>query len=714
MTEGPFRDRAADTSPGVHPGTPLPLGAHQWRDGVNFSLFSRHAARVRLELFDRPEDQDPARVIDFDPAFNRTGDVWHVWVAGVRSGQLYAYRVDGPYRPTEGHRFNYRKLLLDPFATAISRLPNWDFGFARAYDPSAPEQDLVPSLEDDAGSMPKCILTHDYFEWSGDRPPRLPWSATIIYETHVRGFSIHPSSKAQHPGTYRGLIEKIPYLQELGVTAVELMPVQEFNENQTIGADPQTGKALGNYWGYDPVAFFAPKASYSSSEGLGQQNVEFKEMVKALHHAGIEVILDVVFNHTAEGNELGPTLSFRGIDNTIFYMLAEDKRHYKDYTGTGNTINANHPVLRDLILTALRYWVLEMHVDGFRFDLAAVLGRDSDGNLLSNSPLLSRIAEDPILRDVRIIAEAWDAAGAYEVGSFSERRWAEWNGRYRDDIRRFWHGDDGMLGAFASRICGSADIYARSGKGPESSINFITCHDGFTLNDLVSYREKHNQANGQNNHDGSDVNFSDNYGAEGHSSDTSIQALRKRQIKNFLLTLFVSRGVPMLLGGDEFRRTQGGNNNAYCQDNETSWYDWNLLEVHRDIFRFTRDMIAFRRAHPVLSEQRFYTDAEIHWFSPAGGLPNWTDPTEKEFACLISEGARSALYLMFNAGANTLTFTLPNPPDSSVWHLAADTFQESKSDLHAAGEEPRLKDPKTYRLNSRSSAILVSRPVTDG
>ncbi len=374
------------------------------------------------------------------------------------------------------------------------------------------------------------------------------------------------------------------------------------------------------------MVFRAPKASYSSAGGVGQQKLEFKEMVRACHQAGIEVILDVVFNHTAEGDELGPTFCFRGIDNAIFYTLADDKRYYRDYTGTGNTVNANHPVVRDQILAALRYWMVEMHVDGFRFDLASVLGRDRTGTLLADAPLLERIAEDPILRDIKIIAEAWDAAGAYEVGSFSERRWAEWNGRYRDDVRRFWRGDDGMLGPFASRICGSADIYTRSGKGPEGSINFVTCHDGFTLNDLVSYRDKHNDANGEHNQDGTNANFSDNCGIEGETTDAGIETVRKRQIKNFLLTLLISRGVPMLLGGDECRRTQGGNNNAYCQDNETSWYDWRRLEQHQDIFRFTRGLIAFRRAHPILSAERFYTDAEIQWFGPHGANREWIDP----------------------------------------------------------------------------------------
>ncbi len=693
----------------VRVGSPVPLGTYARGEGVNFAFFSRHASRVRLELFDHPEDATVARVIDLDPARNRTGDVWHVWIEGIRPGQLYAYRVDGPYQPKDGHRFNFNKLLLDPFATAITPLPAWDFGQARGYDPSAPEQDLVCSKVDDAGAMPKCVFTHEHFHWHDDRPPRHPWSKTVIYETHVRGFTIHPSSGVENPGTYRGLMEKIPYLKELGVTAVELMPVYEFNESQVQGINPQTGKPLRNYWGYDPVAFFAPKASYSSSGGVGQQKLEFKEMVRAFHGAGIEVILDVVFNHTAEGNELGPTLCFRGIDNAIFYMLADDKRSYKDYTGTGNTINANHPVVREHILDALRYWVVEMHVDGFRFDLAAALGRGRSGNLLPNPPLLERIAEDPILRDVRIIAEAWDAAGAYEVGNFSERRWAEWNGRYRDDVRRFWRGDDGMLGLFASRICGSADIYTRSGKGPGSSINFVTCHDGFTLNDLVSYRYKHNEANGENNHDGTDANFSQNYGAEGETTNAGIETFRKSQIKNFLLTLLISRGVPMLLGGDEYRRTQGGNNNAYCQDNETSWHDWSCLEQHREIFRFTRGMIAFRRVHPILSKEQFYTDAEIHWFGPQGGLPNWSDPKEKQFACLVHEDEQCALCLMFNAGTDAVDFGLPPLLPGARWHLAVDTSREAPQDLFAAGEEPLWEDPQAYHLGPRSSAILLAR-----
>ena len=693
----------------VRPGSPLPLGTQEKGGGVNFAIFSRWASRVRLELFDHPEDTAPARTIDLASRRNRTGDVWHVWVQGIGPGQLYAYRVDGPYKPAEGHRFNFNRLLLDPFAAAISRPPLWDFASALGYDPLAPEQDLALSKLDNSRSMPKCVFVNEPFEWGGDQPLRHPWSKTVIYEAHVRGFTIHPKSGVNHPGTYRGLMEKIPYLKALGVTAVELMPVQEFDEASVTRSNPQTRQPLRNYWGYDPVTFFAPKASYSSAGGLGQQKLEFKEMVRAFHDAEIEVILDVVFNHTAEGDELGPTLCFRGMDNAIFYTLAGDKRHYKDYTGTGNTINANHPVVRDHILAALRYWMVEMHVDGFRFDLASVLGRGRSGNLLSNPPLLERIAEDPILRDVKIIAEAWDAAGAYEVGSFSERRWAEWNGRYRDDVRRFWRGDDGMLGLFASRICGSADIYTKSGKGPESSINFITCHDGFTLNDLVSYRYKHNEANGENNHDGTDANFSENYGAEGETTDAGIESLRKRQIKNFLLTLLISRGVPMLLGGDEFRRTQGGNNNAYCQDNETSWHDWSCLEQHRETFRFAGGMIAFRRAHPILSQEHFYTDAEIHWFSPHGGLPHWTDLKEKQLACLIQENGQGALFLMFNAGTNGTEFGLPPLPQGLRWRLAVDTSRSAPQDLCAAGEELLLDNSTTYHVGSRSGVILLAR-----
>ncbi|TXH76580.1 glycogen debranching protein GlgX [Thiobacillus sp.] len=709
--ERPLHDYAAEVSErtDIRRGVPLPLGVHASEGGANFALFSRHASRVRLELFDRAHDAVPARAIDLDPARNRTGDVWHVWVQGIQTGQLYAYRVDGPYRPQDGHRFNFRKLLLDPFATAISQRSPWDFGLARGYDPAAPDPDRMPSPVDDAGSMPKCVFIHESFHWHDDLPPRRPWSETVIYETHVRGFTVHPTAGVDHPGTYRGLMEKIPYLKDLGVTAVELMPVHEFNECPLPGSNPQTGAPLRNYWGYDPVAFLAPKAAYSSAGGQGQQTLEFKEMVRALHQAGIEVILDVVFNHTAEGNELGPTLSFRGIDNAIFYMLTPDLRHYRNYAGTGNTINANHPVVRDHILGALRHWVVEMRVDGFRFDLASILGRDGAGRLLASAPLLERIAEDPILRDVKLIAEAWDAAGAYEVGSFSERRWAEWNGRYRDDVRRFWRGDAGMLGLFASRLCGSADIYAQSGKGPEASINFVTCHDGFTLNDLVSYRTKHNEANGEDNRDGTDANFSDACGIEGESTDSAIETMRSRQIRNFLLTLLISRGVPMLLGGDEFRRTQGGNNNAWCQDNETSWVDWQLLEQHRELHRFVREMLAFRRAHPVLSREQFYTEAEIQWFGPDGNVPDWFDPSARQLACRIREDAHDSLFLIFNAGSECVDFRVPEAPDDRHWHRVVDTHRPAPEDIASPGTALRLDAPVAYQVAPRTGVVLATR-----
>ncbi|RCV86374.1 glycogen debranching enzyme GlgX [Vreelandella rituensis] len=687
------------------------MGAHAYGDGVNFTLFSRHASRVRLELFALPEDAEPARAIELDAVRNRTGDVWHVWVKDIRPGQLYAYRLDGPYQPWEGHRFNFHKLLLDPYARAISSIPAWDFGPACGYGSSGKDQDLSYSMLESASAMPKCIFTHDAFDWQDELPPRHPWSQTVIYETHVRGFTRHPSADVAHPGTYRGLMEKIPYLKELGVTAVELMPVHEFNERQLPEIDPHTGQpfTVRNYWGYNSVAYFAPKASYSSAGDQRQQTLEFKTLVRALHHAGIEVILDVVFNHTAEGNEFGPTLSFRGIDNAIYYMLTDDKRHYRNYAGTGNTFNANHPVVRGYILDTLRYWVVEMHVDGFRFDLASILGRNCDGKLLANAPLPAQIAEDPVLRDVKLIAEAWDIVGAYEVGSFSGRRWSEWNGRYRDDVRRFWRGDKGMLGVFASRICGSADIYMESGKGPENSINFVTCHDGFTLNDLVSYGRKHNEANGENNHDGTDDNYSANYGAEGETTDAIIEAMRERQIRNFLLTLLISRGVPMLLGGDEFRRTQGGNNNAYCQDNETSWYDWRCLEKHASLFRFVQRMIAFRHAYPVLSRERFYTSDELLWFGPQGGLPDWCDPYAKQCACLIREGAKYALFLMFNAGIDSVDFHLPAIVSGMQWRLVVDTAREALQNLSAMGTEHLLEDEGVYQLSMRSSAIFVAR-----
>ena len=693
----------------VRSGLPFPLGAHASRNGVNFAIFSRNATGVRLDLFERAEDASPTRSFILDASRNKTGDIWHVWLEGIQPGQLYGFRVAGPYAPQEGHRFNPNKLVVDPYATAIQLPAGCDFRAALGYDPASPEKDLSLSEVDSAATAPKCVVTYSDFDWQGDQPLRRPWDSTVIYELHVRGFTIHPTAGVLFPGTCRGLIEKIPYLKDLGVTAVELMPVQEFNENPCLRFNTQTDQPLRNYWGYDPLAFFAPKASYASVHGKGAQILEFKEMLRAFHHAGLEVILDVVFNHTVEGSELGPTVGFRGIDNAIYYWLADDKRFYRDFTGTGHTVNAAHPVVRDLILDALRYWVIEMHVDGFRFDLASVLGRDRQGHVLADAPLLERIAEDPILRDAKLIAEAWDAAGAYQVGSFSFRRWAEWNGHFRDDVRRFWRGDEGMVGPFARRICGSSDLYCESEKGPECSINFVTCHDGFTLNDLVTYAWKHNQANGEENRDGTSENYSANYGFEGESHQPALNVVRCRQIKNFLLTMAIARGVPMLLAGDEFRRTQRGNNNAYCQDNDTSWVDWSLLERNHDIFEFVRGALALRRAHPVLRREAFYTAEDIHWFDPGGRTPDWSNPMEKCLAAFIPGEGEPDLYLMFNSHVEPVSFVLPRLAGAVSWRLAADTALPPPRDICKPGEESSLKNPTSYVVDWRSSAVLVAR-----
>lgn len=657
------------------PGVPLPLGAYEHCGGVNFAVFSRHATRVSLLLFDSPSAEASFRAIDLDPAQHRTGDIWHVWIEGLGHGAIYAWSADGPYQPEQGHRFNRHKVLLDPYAAALVG----------------------------AG----CLVDDGVFDWQGDRHPRHAWADTIIYETHVRGLTVHPSAAVEQPGTYTGLIEKIPYLKELGITTVELMPVQEFFENELVRDNPLNGERLRNYWGYSTVAFFAPREAYSSRHQPGCQLTEFKIMVRALHEAGIEVILDIVFNHTAEGNENGPTLNFRGLDNCIYYLLEDDRRFYKNYSGTGNTLNCNHPVVRDYILDCLRHWVMEMHVDGFRFDLASVLGRDAQGELLANPPLLERIAEDPVLRDVKLIAEAWDAGGAYQVGSFSGQRWSEWNGRFRDDVRRFWRGDAGLAGALASRIAGSADIYRQGGKKPVNSINFITCHDGFTLNDLVSYHDKHNEANGENNADGDNNNYSDNYGIEGATDDPAIEALRLRQTKNFIATLLIARGVPMLLGGDEFRRTQGGNNNAYCQDNEVSWYDWGLVERNAELLRFCRELIALRKRHPALVKDCFYDAEDITWFDPVGSYPDWSNRANT-LGCVIHGGRfdDTELCLLFNAERHAVQFHLPLLSSGQTWQLAVNTAESAPNDVRLPQDYALYEKPQ-LTLMDRTLAILV-------
>jgi len=689
-------------------GFPLPLGAHLHRDGVNFALLSRHARQVRLLLF-ADDSSLPFQEIALNRHIHKTGDIWHIWVKGLKSGQLYGYKVDGEFAPVEGLRFNKHKCLLDPYARALTSQENMDLSAALGHDLKPPLRDLSFSQIDNTKSMPKNVFVHNHFNWGKDRFPNHAWSDVIIYETHVRGLSIHPSSTVKHPGTYRGVIEKIPHFKELGITTIELMPVQEFVVGEGDNVNPITGERLMNYWGYDPLVYFSPQYKYSSAREPGGQVNEFKTMVRELHKAGIEVILDVVLNHTAEGNELGPTLSFKGIDNSIYYVLDENKRYYKNYSGCGNTLNCNHPVVRDFIIDCLRYWVTQMHVDGFRFDLASVMGRDENGNILSNPPILERIAEDPILRNSRLIAEAWDAAGYYQVGSFPGKRWSEWNGRYRDDVRRFWRGDPGMLSAFAYRICGSADIYRREDKQPLNSINYLTCHDGMTLNDLVSYKRKHNEANGENNRDGAADDFSYNYGVEGETEDPQIEKIRVRQIKNMLATLFISRGVPMLLGGDEFRRTQQGNNNAYCQDNEISWYDWHFLKKNQEIHRFTKRMLAFRKQHKILTREIFYSGEDIFWFNDDGGPPDWSY-FSRSFGCIIfaKDPKAANICLLCNAGFAEKRFLLPHEYRAKKWYVAVDTSKGTPDDIPGTGKN-RVVVEKEYVLPERTLAIFLTR-----
>jgi isoamylase len=725
----PATERVSASAQGLRlsPGRPLPMGATLGPGGVQFAVFSRHATEVHLLLYAGPEDADPVAEIRLDPRENRTGDIWHVKVSGIGAGTFYLYRAFGPYDPQKGHRFNPNKLLLDPYAKAVTGSFTWNLADARGYDPASPRGDLSFSTIPDAAGMPKCIVVDDAFDWQGDRPLNRPLRFSVIYETHVRGLTRHPSSEqlgVSHAGTFRGIAEMIPYLQKLGITALELLPVQEFDGEEIQRRNPLTGERLTNYWGYSTMSFFAPKGSYSSAGSLGEQVTEFKEMVRELHRAGIEVILDVVFNHTSEGDQTGPTLCFRGWDNSLFYMLEEDKRHYKNYTGCGNTLNCNHPIVRSLIIDSLRYWVIEMHVDGFRFDLGSVLGRDANGRLLENPPVVERIAEDPVLRHTKIIAEAWDAAGAYQVGSFPGGRWAEWNDRFRDDLRSFWRGDPGTSARLATRVTGSSDLYLRDGRKPFHSINFVTSHDGFTLGDLVSYTRKHNEANGEANRDGSDHNLSASYGTEGPTADPGIEEVRNRQVKNFLATLFLSLGTPMLLGGDELRRTQGGNNNAYCQDNPISWHDWSFLERHADIHRFCREIIAFRSRHPAFLRPDFYsgedrghdTIPDITWFDRKGRPLDWSS-LERILAYRL-DGSRADteadrddndFYLMYNAESRPLRFLLCPAPSGKSWYRVIDTALEAPNDILSTGSEQPLPSAGRYLVQGRSLVVLLSR-----
>jgi isoamylase len=707
------------------PGHPLPFGATFFGKYTQFSIFSRHATGVCLQFFRNARDESPEHEIQLEPEYHRTGDVWHVAVRGIKPGSLYGYRIDGPYDPVNGHRYNRNKLLVDPYARAVTGNFNWSLSDARGYDINSPDSDLSFCSIDSAGGAPKCIVIEDIFDWGRDRHPKIPLTDTIIYELHVKGFSFHPSSGAIHPGTFSGIIEKIPYLKQLGITAVELMPIHEFDEDELITRNPLTGERLKNFWGYNTINFFAPRSRYSASGALGQQVKEFKQMVKALHRENIEVILDVVFNHTAEGNELGPTICFRGIDNSIYYML-EGLRYYKNYTGCGNTINCNHPIVQNFILDCLIYWVLEMHVDGFRFDLASVLGRDKDGKVLKNPPILDSISENPVLRDTKIIAEAWDAGGLYQVGSFPGERWAEWNGKYRDDVRAFWRGDKGFVAKVATRVSGSSDLYEHAGKRPFHSINFITCHDGFTLNDLVSYERKHNRMNGEDNRDGTNDNVSSGYGVEGPSDDRGINLVRERQMKNFLVTLMLSQGVPMLLAGDEFERTQQGNNNPYCQDNEISWLNWEYAEQNRAFLDFVIRLIQFRKDHPVFRRGRFFQGKDldnnglrdIQWFDEKLNHPDWNRKNKYSLAFFLDGSARDTganiedndFFVIFNAGNADIKQKLPSAPEGKAWFLAIDTSREGGDAISPAGSEPPVNET-VLTVKSRSAVVLLTKII---
>ena len=701
-------------------GEALPHGARVHNGGVNFSVFSRHATAMWLDLFESPDAEHPFQSIKFDNKMNKTGDVWHVFVQGLQAPAFYLYRVDGPFEPHNGHRFNKNNYLLDPYAqelTDLSVLKEMREKHTIPYDITDIQKQGLQS----ARLVPKCVVINDDdFNWQGDTPLNLPLRQSIIYEAHLKGFTANPNSRVKYPGTYKGLIEKIPYLKELGVTSVELLPVQEFDEFENTNINPKTGERLKNYWGYSTIAFFAPKLSFSSDQSPGGAVREFKEMVRELHKNGIEVILDIVFNHTAEGNEKGLPFNFRGFDNSIYYLLEQNnKEYYTNYSDCGNTVNCNHPVVRTFIIDCLRYWVCEMHVDGFRFDLGSILGRDRNGNLMENPPMLERIAEDPILRHTKIIAEAWDAGGAYQVGWFPGGRWAEWNDRFRDDIKKFWRGDGLNVSALATRLAGSADLYIRDGRKPFHSINFVTSHDGFTMNDLVSYNGKHNDENGENNRDGSDHNISYNYGFEGPTRNRAIETIREQQIKNFLCTLLLSQGTPMLLAGDEMRRTQQGNNNAYCHDSELTWIDWSLKDTHSTMFRFVRRLIEFRLAHPAFcqgQDHSYNSIPDIFWCNENGEAMDWSKGNgflafylDGQHAEVFADIDDNDFYVMLNAGTKDKTVTIPPSPNGRKWYRVIDTAFPSPYDILNPGEEEILQNQAKYVQKARSFTLFLSK-----
>ncbi len=702
-------------------GSAKPLGASIRRGGVQFALFSRNATAVSLLLFASHGAIEPYAELEFDPHTNKTGDIWHIFVHGLRAGALYLYRVDGPYKPAVGHRFNRNKYLMDPYAKATAGEYKRAAGGLYAYDTISPEADLSFSTTPTGSDVPKCVVVDDAFDWREDAPINYPLRRSVVYECHLKGLTAHASSGAQHPGTYLGVIEMIPYFKELGITGLEFLPVQEFNHLEINRRNPKTGELLSNYWGYSTVAFFAPKASYAAVPG--NQVTEFKTMVRELHAAGLEVILDVVFNHTAEGNHLGPTYSFRGLDNQIYYMLEDDRRFYRDYSGCGNTMNCNHPIVRSLIVDSLHYWVMEMHVDGFRFDLGSILGRDRHGKLMDNPPVIEQIAEDPILGHTKIIAEAWDAGGAYQVGWFPGGRWAEWNDRYRDAVRRFWRGDDVTVSELVTRMSGSSDLYLRDGRKPFHSVNFVTAHDGMTLRDLVSYGKKHNLANGEGDADGMDHNYSSGYGVEGETADLRVNRIRLRQSKNLIATLFLSLGTPMILGGDEFGRTQRGNNNAYCQDNDISWFDHRLMEQNAELLRFTREMIAFRLRHHAFLRPEFYTGGDrdynaipdIVWMDQYGHEVNWA--VQRGLIAFRIDGGRAEtladkddndFLVMVNAFSKTVRFAVTATPRGRAWHLTINTAAPSHQDIVPEGTGPELATGDSVDVTGRSLRVYIS------
>jgi isoamylase len=680
-------------------GRSAPLGATVERGGVNFSLYSRTATQIELLLFDSA-DEPPSRVIRFDPADNRLYHYWNIFVPGLQPGQLYGYRAHGPFDPAQGGlRFDPSKVLLDPYGRGV-------------VVPKGYNRDDARDAGDNAITAMKSVVEDPRaYNWEGDMPLHRPASQTVIYEMHVRGFTRHPSSGLPDDisGTFAGLIEKIPYLQDLGITAVELLPVFQFDAQ-----DCPVG--LVNYWGYAPVSFFAPHRAYSSRQDRLGPVDEFRDMVKAFHRAGIEVILDVVYNHTAEGDERGPTLSFRGLDNDTYYILEDGGSRYANYTGTGNTLNGNHPIVRRMILDSLRYWVEEMHVDGFRFDLASILSRSESGQFMANPPVLWDIETDPAMAGTKFIAEAWDAAGLYQVGSFIGDSWKEWNGRFRDDIRSFFRSEYGTVTSFADRVLGSPEIYGHKNREAEQSVNFVTCHDGFTLNDLVSYEKKHNEANGESNRDGGDDNRSWNCGVEGPTDDPAIEKLRNKQIKNFLTVTIFALGVPMILMGDEVRRTQRGNNNAYSQDNEVSWFDWSLVEKHADIHRFLKLLIARRLRRDVQAERerkslkQLLSEANKTWHGVKVGQPDWSPWSHALAFDAEIRNEKLMFYFAFNSYWEPLEVELPyfEHWGKDPWRRFIDTSLDSPADIvewSLAEPVPGLK----YPLAPRSVAVFLTR-----